>query len=148
MATADVEIMHQEPVLDEEAVARGGGAMWDQHALAAILHLDRRLDGVAAAAHIGRHIGRHMTHAAMEGELVAAAMKTRGVLGKARPEAIVERQYIVFLRLVPPQLDHVVETLRFSRREVIDFREIAVEMKQLPFVVLKRRARRMERHRL
>ena len=78
--------------------------MRDQHALGARLaDLDMGLDGVAAAAHVGRDVGRHVAHAGMEDEIVARALEARGVLGKARPEAVVERQHVVLLGLAPPQ---------------------------------------------
>ena len=148
VAAADIEIVHQQAILDVEAVARRRVAMRDQHALGAAVDLDMRLDGVAAAAHIGRDVGRHMAHAGMEGELMARAVEARGVLGKARPEAIVERQHVVLLGLAPPQLDHLGEPLRLLFGEIIGLGEIAVEMEQLPFVVLERRAGRMEGDRL
>ena len=118
--------------------------MRDQHALGAgAVDLDMGLDGVAAAAHIGRYVGRHVPHAGVKHEIVARALKPGGVVGKARREAVVERQHIVLLRLAPPQLDHFGQALRLLRGEVIDLGEIAVEVKQLPCVVLERRARRV-----
>ena len=61
--------------------------MRDQDALGAgIADLDMGLDGVAAAAHVGRDVGRHMPHAGMKDEMVARALEARGVLRKARPK--------------------------------------------------------------
>ena len=50
----------------------------------------------------------------------------------------------------PEQKDRRVEGIVIfaSSREVVDFGEIAIEMEQLPFVVLERRTGGMERHRL
>ena len=81
-----------------------------------------------------------MAHAGVKGELVAGAVESRGVFGKSRPEAVVERQHVVLLGLAPPQLDHRGQALRLLFREIVDFRKVLVEMKQLPFVVLERRA--------
>jgi hypothetical protein len=38
---------------------------------------------------------------------------------------------------------HCREAIRFFGREIVDFRKILIELEQLPFVVLERRARRM-----
>ncbi len=125
MAAADIEVVHQPAVLDVEAVARGRIAMGDQHALGASLaDLDMGLDGVAAAAHVGRDVGRHVPHAGVKGELVARAVEARGVFGKARAEAVVERQHIVLLGLAPPQLDHRLQPLGLLCREIVGFRKI------------------------
>src|SRR5262249_55078036 len=86
--------------------------------------------------------------AGMESEMVTRAVEARGILCKARTEAVVERQHVVRLGLAPPQLDHVGETLRLLAGEVVGFRKIVIEVEQLPLVVLERRARGMERHRL
>src|SRR6267142_4248713 len=123
--------------------------MRNQYALgAATVDLDMRLDGVAPAAHVGRDVGRHMPHAGMEGELVARAVEPRGVFRKARPKTVVKRQYVVFFGLAPPQLDHVGQPRRLLRREIVDLGKIAVEMEQLPLVVLERRPWGMKGHRL
>ena len=148
MAAADIEIVNQKAILDVEAVAGGRVAMRDQHALGIALDLDMGLDGVAAAAHVGRDVGRHMAHAGMEHEIVAGALEARGILRKARGEAVVERQHVVLLGLAPPYLDHLGQPLGLPCREIVDLGEIPVEMKQLPFVVLERRARRMKGDRL
>jgi hypothetical protein len=128
VAAANVEVVHEMAILQIKAVAGSGIAMGDQHALRALTDLDKGLDGVAAAAHIGRDVGRHVAHAGMEGEAAALAVEACGVLGKARPKTIVERQHIVLLGLRPPQFDHLGEALRFFLREVVHFGEIAVEM--------------------
>src|ERR1700722_2920125 len=118
--------------------------MCDQDALGpALTDLDMGLDGVAAAAHVGGDIGRHMAHPRMEDEIASRTLKACGILRKARAETIVERQHIVFFRLAPPQFYHLGEALRLAGREIVNFGEIAIEMKQLPFVVLERGARRM-----
>src|SRR5665213_2834681 len=123
--------------------------MGNQHALrATIADLDMRLDGVAAAAHIRRDIRWHMSHPGVEHEIAARALEARGVLRKARPEAIVERQHIVLLGLAPPYFYQFRQPLRLARGEIVDFGKILVEMKQLPFVVLERRARWMIGNRL
>ena len=146
MAAADIEIVHQPAVLDVEAVAGGSIAMGDQDALCATVgNLHMGLDDVAAAADIGRDIGRHVPHAGVKGELAARAVKTRGVFRKARAEAVVERQHVVLLGLAPPQLDHCIQPLGLLFREILRLRKVLREMKQLPFVVLERRARGMER---
>ncbi len=119
--------------------------MGDQHALGALLaNLDMGFDGVAAAAHVRRDVGRHVTHAGVKGEFVACAVKARGVFRKARAEPVVERQHIVLLGLEPPQLDHRFKPLGLLRRQIAGFRKIPRQVKQLPFVVLERRARGME----
>ena len=97
-------------------------------------------NGVTAAAHIGRDVGRHVAHAGVKGEFVARAMESRRVFRKAWTEAVVERQHIVLLGLAPPPFDHRLETFGLLRREIVGFRKIPVEMKQLPFVALERRA--------
>src|ERR1700692_3727993 len=149
MAAADIEIVNQKSVLDIEAVARGRIAMRDQDALGAgVTDLDMGLDGVAAAAHIGGNVGRHMAHAGVKDEMVARALKPRSVLRKARREAIVERQHMVSLGLAPPQFCYFGEAVGVLRREIVDFGKIHIEMKQLPFVVLKRRARWVKGDRL
>src|SRR5665647_3372070 len=85
--------------------------MRDQHSLGAgAVDLDMGLDGVTAAAYIGRDIGRHVPHAGVKDEMVPRALEPRGVLRKARGEAVVQRQDIVLLRLAPPQ------SCQFSRR--------------------------------
>src|SRR5437762_12954702 len=118
--------------------------MCDQDALGAgLADLDMRLDRVAAAAHIGRDIGRHMAHAGVKGETLARAMEARRVLREARAEAVVEWQHLMLLRLLPPAADHVGEALGLLACEIVSLREILREMKQFPFVVLERRARRM-----
>ena len=149
MTAADIEIVNQKAILDVKAVAGGGVAMRDQHPLRAALgDLDIGLDGVAAAAHIRRHVRRHMAHAGMEHKSGSRALKARGVLRKARAEAIVERQHLVLLGLAPPCLDHFRQTIGLAVGEIVDFGEIPVEVEQLPFVVLERRSRRMIGYRL
>src|SRR6266478_8601197 len=123
--------------------------MRDQDALGAgLADLDMRLDRVAAATHVGRDIGRHMAHAGVKGETVARAMEARRVLREARAEAIIERQHLMLLRLLPPAADHIGKALRLLACEIVSLREILREMKQFPFVVLERRARRMIGNRL
>ena len=118
--------------------------MRDQDALGATLaDLDMGFDGVAAAAHVGRDVGRHVPHAGVKDKMAARALEARGVLGKARPEPVVERQHVVLLGLAPPHLYQFRQPLRLARGEIVDFGKIPFEMKQLPFVVLERRARRM-----
>ena len=75
-------------------------------------------------------------------------MEARGILRKARAEAVVERQHIVLLGLAPPQLDHRLKPLGMISCKIVRFRKILRQVKQLPFVVLERRARRMEGDRL
>jgi hypothetical protein len=75
--------------------------------------------------------------------MVTRAMEARGVFGKARPKAIVERQHLMLLGFAPPCLDHCGKPLRLLRREIVYLREIAIEVEQFPFVVLERGARRM-----
>src|SRR6202020_2611792 len=78
MATADIEVVHQEAILDVKAVARGGVAMRDQNAFGAgHADFDMGLDGVAAAAHVGGDVGRHVTHAGMEDKIVSRALAAR-----------------------------------------------------------------------
>ena len=77
--------------------------MRDQDALGAgVADFDMGLDAVAAAAHVGGDIGRHVTHAGVKDEMVARSLEPRGVLRKARGEAVVERQHMVPLGLAPP----------------------------------------------
>ena len=129
MVATDVEVMHQSPGLYIKAVAGGGIAMSDQHALdVGIVDLDVRLDGVAAAAHIGSDVGGNVAHAGVKHEILARSVKARGVLGEARAEAIVERQHVVRFRLVPPQLDEFGEAFGLFCCEIVDLGEIAVEM--------------------
>ena len=45
---------------------------------------------------------RHVPHAGVKGEMISRALEPRGVLGKARTETVVERQYIVLFGLAPP----------------------------------------------
>ena len=71
-------------------------------------------------------------------------MKTRGILRKTWTEAIVQWQHLVLLRLIPPHIDHPFQPLGVTFGEIIDFREISIEMKQLPLVFLKCRAGRMK----
>ena len=59
--------------------------MRDQHALdARLVDLDMCLDGVAAAAHVGRDVGQHVTHAGVKDKVVPRALESRGILRKAR----------------------------------------------------------------
>ena len=123
--------------------------MGDQHALGTVItDLDMGFDSVAAAADIGRDVGRHVAHAGVKGELVAGAVEARGVFRKARAEPVVERQHIVLLGLAPPQFYHFGQTLRLLRRQIVGFRKILRQVKQLPLVVLERCARGMEGNRL
>ncbi len=144
MLAADVEIMHQPAVLDVETVAGRGVAMGDQHALAAGgLDLHMGLDGVAAAAHIRRDVGRHMAHSGVKHEVAPRAVEARRVFGETRSEAVVERQHVVGLRLAPPGLDHGREPVGFGLGQIVDFGEITIQVKQLPFIRIERRARRV-----
>jgi hypothetical protein len=144
VAAADIEIVHEMAVLDVKAVARSGVAMCDQDALCtSLIDLDMGFDGVAAAPDVGRDIGRHMAHAGVKGEMVTRTMETGGVFRKTRAEPIVERQHLMPFRLAPPGLDHGGEALRLLRSKIVHLGEIAIEMEELPFVVLERRAGRV-----
>jgi hypothetical protein len=79
---------------------------------------------------------------------MTGAMKPRGVLRQPCAEAVVERQHIVLLGLAPPHPDHLLQPLRLPHREIIDLGKIPIEMKQLPLVVVIRRAGRVIGHRL
>ena len=90
-------------VLQEKTVAGRRVAMGDQHAFGYDLHLHMRFDQVAAAAHIGRHFRRDVTHTSVEHVVSAHALEAGGVLDEARAEAVVEGQDLVFACLLPPQ---------------------------------------------
>src|SRR6516164_6706567 len=75
--------------------------------------------------------------------MCACPVESRGVLRETRPEAIVEGQHVVALCELPPELDHRGEALRLHRREVVCLVEVLVELVELPFVRVERRARRM-----
>ncbi len=123
--------------------------MRDQDALGALRSdLDMGLDQVVAAAHVGCDVGRHMAHAGVKHEARARAVEACGVLGETRAEAVIERQHLMRLRLLPPQLDQRREPLRLGGGEIMRLGEILGEMKQLPFVAVERRARGMKGDRL
>ena len=73
-------------------------------------------------------------------------------------DAIVEGQYVVAGRFLPPQIDERLETLRLLGREVVGLRQVLGDVEQLPHVVVERRIGiapvvvhapdRMEGHRL
>ncbi len=70
-------------------------------------------------------------------------MEARRVLREARAEAVIERQHLMLLCLLPPAADHIGKAHGLLACEIVSLREILREMKQFPFVVLERRARRM-----
>jgi hypothetical protein len=109
--------------------------MGDQHALVAGFHRDVGLDQVTAAAHVGRDLGRDMADALVEDEL-AAMVGARGILGEAWTKAIIERQHLVGLGLLPPFGDHRLQPLRLLLRKIVRFGEITIEMIKLPRVIL------------
>src|SRR5712691_5751553 len=103
--------------------------MRDQDALGAgLADLDLRLDRVAAAAYIWCDIGRHMAHAGVKGETLARAMEARRVLREARAEAVIERQHLMLLRLLPPAADHIGKAHGLLACEIVSLREILREM--------------------
>src|ERR1700676_5034527 len=104
MTAADIDVVHEMPALDIQAVARRCIAMRDQYAMVALLALDIGLDQIRAAAHVGRDLGRNMPDPGVENEL-PAMMRTRRILRKSRPEPVIERQNLVGFRLPPPFRD-------------------------------------------
>src|ERR1700757_4829069 len=93
----------------------------------ALPNLDMCLDCIAAAAHVGRDVGRHVTHAGVKDKTVSRALESGGILRKARTEPVVERQYVVLLRLAPPQFYHIRQAFRFLGSEIIDLGKITIE---------------------
>ena len=66
---------------------------------------------------------------------------------RLRGRAVVQRQHAVHLRLLPPQLDHRLQTLRMLLGEVVGFGKILVEVIELPLVVIvPGRTRHMPHH--
>ena len=121
--------------------------MRDQHAFRGWpIDSDIGLDRIGAASDIGRHVGRDVAHAGMEHEAVARPVEALGVVGEARREAVVERQHLMRLGLLPPFGDQCLQPFGFLGREIVGLVEILIEMEELPDILVERRARRMERH--
>src|SRR6185436_10634903 len=138
MRRPDIEIMHQMAVLNEEAVAGRHVAVGDENTFA--WHLYIGFDQIAAAAQVGRNVGRYMAHTGVKHELASMALHTRRILGKARAESIIEGKHLVALRRLPPARDHRLEPPRVLVGEVVGFRKILVEMIKLPAIALEGRA--------
>ena len=145
---ADVHVVHQVAVADEQAVAAGGVAVGDQHALCVTVDEGLGLDAVAAAAHVGRHVGRDVADAGMEHEVPARAVVAARAFDEARAEAVVQRQHLVGFGLAPPQVDQRAQPLRLALRQVLRLGEVRVQVEQLPAVGLEGVPRRVEGHRL
>jgi hypothetical protein len=135
MTAADIDIVHKMPALDIQAVARRRIAMRDQYAVVAVSEFDIGLDQIGTAAHVRRDLGRNMPDTGVEYEL-PAVMRARGVLGKSRPEPVIERQNLVGFRLPPPFRDHRVQAFRILLCQVLGLGKIAVEVVELPGIFL------------
>src|SRR6266849_732058 len=98
------------------------------------------LDQIAATADVGCHIRRQVPHSGMEYVALAGALEAVGIHNEALTKAVVERQHFVLLCLLPPELDQRCKFFRLLCCEIVRFREVLVEMEQLPFVNLIRRA--------
>ena len=144
----DIHVMYQVTVLDVEAVSGGSIPVGNEYPRGAIDKPHLGLDEVAAAAHIRCYFGRHVPHASMEDIALTGAVKAASVLDKALSKAIIQRQHLVLLCFLPPQLDHGGELVRLLRRQVVGFRKILREVEQLPRICIIGRSRGMIRDRL
>ena len=126
MRAADVQVVHEVPVADEQRVAARGVAVGDQHAVGAIgRDLDVGRDRVAAAAQVGRHVARHVAHPGPERVVRAGAVEPGGVRGEALTEPVVEGEHLVGLGLGPPQPLQFGQPVGLLGREVVVLVEVA-----------------------
>ena len=144
MLASDIHVVHEMTGLHIQAVAAGRIAMGYQDTFARFADVNVGLDQIAAAADIGCDIRRQVPHSGMEHVALAGAVKAVGILDEALTKAVVERQHMVFLCLLPPELHQCCKLFRLLGCEVIRFREVLVEMEQLPFVILVGCARGMK----
>src|SRR5207302_7264782 len=123
-------------------------AVGDQDALAARGDVGVGLDQIAAASNVRRDLARQVTHAGMKDVAPAGAVKAAGIDDEALAKTVVERQHLVLLGLLPPELDQGRELFAMRRGEIVRLGKVLIEMKQLPSVVLVRCAGRMKCDRL
>src|SRR5260370_39407670 len=102
------------------------------------------LDQIAATADVGCSIRRQVPHSGMEYVVLASVVEAAGIHNETLTKAVVERQHFVLLCLFPPELDQRCKFFRVLCREIVRFREVLVEMEQLPFVILIRGTGRMK----
>jgi hypothetical protein len=98
---------------------------------------------IAAASEIGRHLGRHVSHAGVHHIARARTVEVGCILGKALAKAVVERQDVMAIGKLPPVRDHGGEALGLSRREVVGLVEVSCKVVELPLVGVEGFARRM-----
>ena len=123
--------------------------MGDQHALpGGIGQGDVGLDQVAAAAHVGRHVGGQVAHAGLQHGTVARALYPVGVVGKAGGIAVVQRQHLAALGLLPPGVDQCPRPFGLGGGQVVALGKVGCQGVQLPDVGIERLAGWVVGHRL
>jgi hypothetical protein len=72
------------------------------------------------------------------------AWKAAGIDDEALAKAVVKRQYLMLPCLLPPKIHQRSELFGVRGREIVCFREVLVEVEELPFIILVRSVGRMK----
>jgi hypothetical protein len=78
--------------------------MRDQDTFARIADVNVGLDQIAAAAHVGCHLGRQVPHPCMEHVTFARSVEAAGIDDEALAKAVIKRQYMMLPYLLPPKI--------------------------------------------
>ena len=101
-------------------------------------HVNVGLDQIAAAVQVGCYLRRQVPHPSMEHVTLARSVEAAGIDDEALAKAVIKRQYMMLPCLLPPKIHQRSELFGVRGREIVCFREILVEVEELPFIILVR----------